>query len=129
MIFGGRMYTNFGIENLWVLFLLSGFLFLCSGFIFLCSYDLGSCSCVLVIWVHLLVYFYSNLVYFYVLNFVFMFLNFVKINIYFLNLYLMCHGWCGIFYNILIPLAATSAISVSWLTKRTKITRVNWFRN
>ena len=68
------MYTNFGIEILWVLFLLS-------GFVFFCSYDLGLCYRVPMIWVHLLVYFYSNLMYFYVLNFVFKFLNFVKINI------------------------------------------------
>ena len=33
--------------------------------------------------------------------------------------------WCDIFYNILIPPAATSTISVGWLTKKMKITHVN----
>ena len=37
------------------------------------------------------------------------------------------HG--GFIINILISLLATSAISVCWLTKRTKITSVNWIRN
>ena len=97
LIFGGRMYTNFGIEILWVLFLLS-------GFVFFCSYDLGLCYCVPMIWVHLLVYFYSNLMYFYVLNFVFKFLNFVKINI---KKKIRC--WHGIYYYYYF---ATSAFSM-----------------
>ena len=34
-----------------------------------------------------------------------------------------------IFINILISPLATLAISVCWLTKRTKITSVNWIRD
>ena len=45
-------------------------------------------------------------------------------NFFFLNLLLQ---W--IFNNILILPLVTSMISICWLTEKTKITRVNWFRS
>ena len=62
--------------------------------------------------------------YFIIFNSVFSFFYLVKI--YKLLKKIRC--WCGIFYNILIPLAATLAIYVDWLTEMTKITFVNWLR-
>ena len=88
-------------------------------------YDfLGLCSCVFLFKMSR-----SKFMYFIVFNSVFSFFYLVKIDKLFIYIYIYIRCWCGIFYNILIPPVAISDISVSWLTERTKITRVNWFRD